>query len=169
MTLREASNAAHLNSQHIKTDILSKSLEINSNLRFKFVHPCLAALFWFFFFGFFCAHAPRETGISVWIKPPDEIARNERKQTRAGGRRARRWKDIAKEWLRPSPHASWGTICLTNWYWLPGTLELDGQALGDFVHRPNYSGWVCLISTTGKYSAVDSSYRNSYPFCLTHI
>lgn len=131
---------------------------------FHKLHLCLAAwsllcfvYFDYHFYGFFCFHVPWATGISLWMKPLDEIMKNERKQTRRqGGGRDRRWKDIAEEWLSPSLYAGWVSICLTHCFLfnrgLTGTLKLDGQGIGamSWFQSPNYSGWACLILTAGK-------------------
>lgn len=92
------SNTAHLNYHFLW------------GLNLFFMKPCLAVwlLLCFVYFdypchGFFWANVPRETGISIWKQPPDEIMKNEKKQKRRRGEgRNRRWKDIAEEWLSPS-------------------------------------------------------------------
>lgn len=103
--------------------------------------------------------------ISSWMEPPERAKCEEKNQTNK--RKRRDWEKYKITVTRSTfPCASWGTICLTNWFRLTGTLDLDGQVIGGLVQRPVYSGWVCLISETGKQRAADG---NSNPFCLSHL
>lgn len=73
------------------------------------------------------------------VRQESQSERNNEKWKKANKRRREggrdwRWKDSAEEWLSPSAHASWLSICLTDWFWfnrgLTGTLEFDGQVVG---------------------------------------
>lgn len=88
------------------------------------------------FYGFFCAHVPREAGISIWMKPHDEIMKNERKQTRGGGRErgTEDGKIVQKSDSVPLLVPAGFQSVLLIWFWfnrvLTGTLEFDGQLVG---------------------------------------
>lgn len=164
--MKEAANLSKLHFLHILMDPLvlcpsskKKKQQNPKVLSLFFINRVTVGLLYFdfSFIGLVCAYAPHLfLNGTTWNS-----------QTKSNKRERRDWEKYKLTVTQSTfPCASWGTICLTNWYRLTGTLDLDGQVIGGLVQRPVYSGWVCLISEVGKESAAD---RNSHPFCLSHV
>lgn len=127
------------------------------SLRFEFVfqkaHPYLAVwlllcfvYFDYHFYGFFCTYAPPKTGISIWMKPPDKIMKNARKQNKMRRRReeGEKMERYYRRVTQSLSYASWVSICLTDFSSIDAWL--------DWYIRVWWTGHWChqLISSTGQ-------------------